>query len=95
MLTHQVATLVEYFQPLGDTPAVSLTQNLPPDIKANILLLGCGDVRNILHTLHHDSEQILQYGSNSPQNANESRDRTLDVTCCDAEAAVIGELLQL
>jgi NADH/NAD ratio-sensing transcriptional regulator Rex len=76
MLAPQIANLVQFFYPVGNTPAVSLTQDLPSNKKADILLLGCGDVRHILFTI---------------QNEQESRDRLpLDVTCCDVDTAVIG-----
>lgn len=41
-----------HFYPVGNTPPLNLTQNLPPEQDANILLLGCGDPRNILYTLY-------------------------------------------
>lgn len=39
------------YSPLGKVPAVSLTNELPPGLNADILLLSCGDVRNILYTI--------------------------------------------
>ncbi|RYP73353.1 hypothetical protein DL770_007803 [Monosporascus sp. CRB-9-2] len=54
MLTPAVINIISYFYPVGNTPAVSLTQALPPRDAADILLLGCGDVRNILFTSHLD-----------------------------------------
>lgn len=41
-----------YFYAVGNTPAVCLTQYLPPDQDAALLLLGCGDARNILFTAY-------------------------------------------
>ncbi|KAK4154968.1 hypothetical protein C8A00DRAFT_42357 [Chaetomidium leptoderma] len=52
MLTPGYANLWQHFYPVGNTPAVCLTQGLPPEKRADILLLGCGDVRNIMFTLH-------------------------------------------
>ncbi|KAK1229256.1 hypothetical protein PQX77_007678 [Marasmius sp. AFHP31] len=46
---------ISFFYPLGNTSAVCLTRDLPPDIPAHILLLGCGDVRNILYTTFSDA----------------------------------------
>ena len=43
-----------FFYPIGNTPAVCLTSELPPEQSAEILLLGCGDVRNILYTAYAD-----------------------------------------
>jgi hypothetical protein len=56
MLTPGYASLWVHFYPIGNTPAVCLTQALPPEKKADILLLGCGDVRNILFTVHSDGK---------------------------------------
>ena len=56
MLHPTFVNLVSFFYPVGNTPAVCLTQDLPRDRKANVLLLGCGDVRNILFTGYSDSE---------------------------------------
>ena len=41
-----------FFYPIGNTAAVSLVQDLSPEEDAKILLLGCGDPRNILYTTH-------------------------------------------
>ncbi|KAF2655008.1 hypothetical protein K491DRAFT_704879 [Lophiostoma macrostomum CBS 122681] len=63
-----------FFYPFGNTPAVCLTQSLPPDQDAAILLLGCGDFRNVLFTAY----------------AGHGACRKLDYTCCDIEAEVIA-----
>ncbi|KAG8720992.1 hypothetical protein FRC08_016462 [Ceratobasidium sp. 394] len=70
------------FYPLGNTPAVSLTQHLSPEQPADILLLGCGDPRNILYTLYSDVTVS-------------SRPRKLDITCCDIEPAVLARNILL
>jgi len=44
-----------FFYPLGNTSAVRLTENLPPEHNADVLLLGCGDARHILHTVYADT----------------------------------------
>ncbi|KAI1157259.1 hypothetical protein F5B18DRAFT_657959 [Nemania serpens] len=41
MLTPAIINIQSFFYPIGNTPAVSLTQSLPPSDPANILLLGC------------------------------------------------------
>jgi hypothetical protein len=43
-----------YFYPIGNTPAVCLTQDLRPEQAADVLLLGCGDPRNVLYTAYAD-----------------------------------------
>jgi hypothetical protein len=40
------------FYPIGNTSAVCLTQDLASEQDADIFLLGCGDPRNVLYTLH-------------------------------------------
>lgn len=43
-----------FFYPIGNTAAICLTQDLSPEQSADILLLGCGDPRNILFTVYAD-----------------------------------------
>jgi hypothetical protein len=53
-----------FFYPVGNTSAVDLTDTLTPEEKADVLLLGCGDPRNILFTVYnqrHDSESATVY----------------------------------
>lgn len=54
MLRNTVVNTVNFFYPIGNTPAVCLTQDLPPEQDASVLLLGCGDARNILFTTYTD-----------------------------------------
>ncbi|KAI6098797.1 hypothetical protein EV401DRAFT_2278628 [Pisolithus croceorrhizus] len=65
------------FYPLGNTSAVCLTEDLPPERNADVLLLGCEDPRHILYTVYADASM-----SDEP--------RKLDVTCCNIEAAVLA-----
>jgi hypothetical protein len=57
-------------------PAVSLTEDLPQGVDADILLLGCGDVRNIIYT------SFVEQGP--PK-------RKLDITACDVDGFTIGK----
>ncbi|KAG8714183.1 hypothetical protein FRC09_017903 [Ceratobasidium sp. 395] len=66
-----------HFYPIGNTTPVCLTQDLSPDQSADILLLGCGDPRNILFTLYADL-------------ISSSRPRSISFTCCDLEPAVLA-----
>ncbi|KAI1476066.1 hypothetical protein F4774DRAFT_262332 [Daldinia eschscholtzii] len=75
MLTPTTIPYFTQFYPIGNTPAVSLTRGLPQGLDADILLLGCGDVRNILYTAY--SERGFPA-------------RKLDITCCDVETAIIA-----
>lgn len=59
MLTATVATVTAFFYPVGNTPAKSLTKSIPPKTPADILLLGCGDVRDILFTSHVNSQCLI------------------------------------
>ncbi|MCJ1276023.1 hypothetical protein MMC21_003828 [Puttea exsequens] len=72
MFTPNFVNIVSFFYPVGNTPAVCLTQDLPGETPARILLLGCGDVRNILFTIYSDDH------------------RAFDITCCDAEVAILA-----
>ncbi|GJE85068.1 DUF4470 and zf-MYND domain-containing protein [Phanerochaete sordida] len=67
-----------FFYPIGNTSPVSLLQHVPPEDDADILLLGCGDPRNILYSL---------YASGEDQTPGK---RKLDFTCCDIEPAIIA-----
>ena len=59
MIRNTVVNTISYFYPLGNTPAVSLTQDLPHGKDADILLLGCGDARNVLFTCFADPNRKL------------------------------------
>ncbi|KAH7317479.1 hypothetical protein B0J17DRAFT_349474 [Rhizoctonia solani] len=72
----------QFFYPIGNTPATSFTHDLSPERSADVLLLGCGDPRNILYTLYYD----LTVG-NVP--------RKMDITCCDVEPAVLARNILL
>lgn len=48
--------IVSFFYPFGNTPAVNFTQDLALETPARILLLGCGDVRNVLFTVYSNSK---------------------------------------
>lgn len=69
-----VLDLTSFFYPIGNTPAICLTKDIPREIPAKLLLLACGDVRNVLYTCYVD------------RNAS----RNLDITCCDIQPAVIA-----
>jgi hypothetical protein len=45
---------MQWFYPIGNTAAASLSQDIPPGKTVNALLLGNGDPRNILFTLYND-----------------------------------------
>ncbi|VDC05361.1 unnamed protein product [Peniophora sp. CBMAI 1063] len=63
-----------FFYPLGNTPAISLTRDIPPRLPASFLLLGCGDPRNVLYTVLCDRQVS----------------RKLDFTCCDWDLGVLA-----
>ena len=54
MLHPPYVSPMQWFFPMGQTSAVSLTQDLPPGKHANVLVLGNGDARNILYTLFNE-----------------------------------------
>ena len=45
------ASPLQSFFPVGGTPACCFTEGLPFAVRADCLLLGCGDPRNILFTI--------------------------------------------
>ncbi|KAH8904777.1 MYND finger family protein [Coniochaeta sp. PMI_546] len=75
MLTPSLIVPITPLYAIGNTPAVSLTRCLPQGLDADILLLGCGDVRHILYTAY--SEQGFP-------------SRKIDVTCCDVQEHVVA-----
>jgi hypothetical protein len=54
MLTPSLVAPITPLYAIGNTPAVSLTRCLPQGVHADILLLGCGDVRHILYTAYSE-----------------------------------------
>ncbi|KAF8472696.1 hypothetical protein BDZ91DRAFT_676670 [Kalaharituber pfeilii] len=79
MLHPAVIRKINFFYPIGNTPAVLLTQSLEPEQPVNALLLGCGDPRSILYTVYSNTSNLpadisLQY----------------DFTCCDLQSAVLA-----
>ncbi|KAF9534667.1 hypothetical protein CPB83DRAFT_802755 [Crepidotus variabilis] len=76
------ATLAKagFFFPIGNTPPSCLTANIAPDIAVELLLLGCGDPRSILYTLHAGLDNAT---------------RKLDFTCCDIEPAILARNILL
>ncbi|KAJ7089705.1 hypothetical protein B0H15DRAFT_267405 [Mycena belliarum] len=74
-MAHPVLWPRLFFYPIGNASAVCLTDSIPAEQSAHVLLLGCGDPRNILYTLHSDPP---------------TKRPALDFTCCDIEPAVIA-----
>ncbi|CAE6445341.1 unnamed protein product [Rhizoctonia solani] len=73
----------QFFYPIGNTAAISLTQDLSPEQSAaDILLLGCGDPRNIIFTLY--SDRLIGQAV-----------RSIDITCCDIEPAILARNILL
>ncbi|KAF7363872.1 hypothetical protein MSAN_01045200 [Mycena sanguinolenta] len=64
-----------YFYAIGNTSAVSLARDVAPDQDISLLLLGCGDPRNVLFTLFSEHETAT---------------RKLDFTCVDYEPAILA-----
>ncbi|KAK3317665.1 MYND finger [Cercophora scortea] len=75
MLTPSPQAVIRPFYAVGNTPATSLTRCIPQGVDADILTLGCGDVRHILYTSY--AEQGF------PK-------RKLDITACDTEENIIA-----
>ncbi|KAK2059172.1 MYND finger [Colletotrichum caudatum] len=80
MFSPTVANYISFFYAVGNTPALNLAKNLPHGVDASLLLLGCGDVRNILHTSYHED------GLPS---------RKLDITINDIDEAILARNILL
>ncbi|WYZ34067.1 hypothetical protein EsH8_I_000343 [Colletotrichum jinshuiense] len=80
MLTPTVANSISFFYAVGNTPAVNLAKGLPHGVDASILLLGCGDVRNILHTAYNEVGLPA---------------RKLDITANDIDEAILARNILL
>ncbi|KAI0708689.1 hypothetical protein C8Q76DRAFT_859847 [Earliella scabrosa] len=63
------------FEPIGNTPAICLTRDIPPEAPADILLLNARDCRHILFTVHNELAQMR---------------RKLDFTCSDTDPGIIA-----
>ncbi|KAJ7623509.1 hypothetical protein FB45DRAFT_1089047 [Roridomyces roridus] len=74
-MSHPTLWPFTYFYPNGNSPAVCLTESLPAEEAAEVLLLGCGDPRSILYTLHVEPP---------------TKRSSLNFTCCDIEPGVIA-----
>lgn len=76
---------VSFLYAFGNTPAKLLIQQVPLYVPtANILLLGCGDPRHVLYTLHCMKE-----------NKGLSAEQRLDVTMCDMEPSILARNIML
>ncbi|XP_044717256.1 MYND finger domain-containing protein [Hirsutella rhossiliensis] len=75
MLTPTVANRLSWLYAVGNTPATSLTRSIPHGQDADILTLGCGDLRNVLFTAYVERGLVP---------------RKLDITCCDYDERIIG-----
>ncbi|KAJ7356563.1 hypothetical protein DFH08DRAFT_1047221, partial [Mycena albidolilacea] len=64
-----------FYYPIGNTSAVSLLRDIAPEEPADLLLLGCGDPRNVLYSIFCEA-----HGSN----------RRLDFTCSDYDLAILA-----
>ncbi|TFY65882.1 hypothetical protein EVG20_g5216 [Dentipellis fragilis] len=86
------------FYPIGNTSPVCLTKDIAPDQSASVLLLGCGDPRNILYTLYASGTDKAICMSRLELLVDQAPDtcmaaavrRMLDFTCCDIDPAVLA-----
>ncbi|KAI1347266.1 hypothetical protein F5Y01DRAFT_329832 [Xylaria sp. FL0043] len=82
-----------FFYPVGHRPAVSLTQSMPPGVPTDLLLLGCGDVRNILFTCHIDGPRRMDITCCDNQKAIIARNILLLTLIIDQEDSQNDSLL--
>ena len=81
MFTPTRVQLNYWFYPTGNTPAVNLLRDIPPsdnkkEENVNLLLLACGDPRNLLFSLWCEQGHAVK--------------RKYIFTCCDIEPAVLA-----
>ncbi|KAK3377040.1 hypothetical protein B0T24DRAFT_665870 [Lasiosphaeria ovina] len=75
MLSPELQASTRPLYAVGNTPAISLTRCLPQGLDADVLLVGCGDVRHLLYTAYAN----LGFPA-----------RRLDITACDVNPHVIA-----
>jgi Domain of unknown function (DUF4470) len=87
MLSPHNSAPEQLFDVFPKATAKSLTQYLSQTgaTPVNCLLLGAGDPGDILYTIMHEDPSI----SRNTQLTVDA-DRRLDITCCDSEAAILG-----
>ncbi|TGO08889.1 hypothetical protein BTUL_0187g00080 [Botrytis tulipae] len=72
-----------FFYPFGNTPAINLLQSRRPvcekDNAVRVLLLGCGDPRNLLFTLWCNKDEAIKW----------------EFMCCDSESAILARNILL
>ena len=93
MLTPVHAVHTRHFYPIGNTPAVSLLGHQPPGTAAaDLLLLGCGDARNILYTVFRNQTGVSHLAGGLVLNfvIDPLKASKLSFTCCDIEPAILG-----
>ena len=56
MLVPFNAAPLKDFDPFPRSPAVCLTESLPSNVNANVLLLSAGDPRHVFHAIHREGE---------------------------------------
>ncbi|KAF7593202.1 hypothetical protein BBP40_011832 [Aspergillus hancockii] len=84
---------LRFFYAVGNTPAVCLTQPLPLDQDAALLLLDCGDARSILFGVYAGLQcesQTLYLSPNQLPLLTKLDGRRFVFTCCDIEAEIIA-----
>jgi hypothetical protein len=83
-----------FFYPIGNTSAVSLLRDIAPEQPANLLLLGCGDPRNVLYSIFCEAPGCkwrIFFLRNWIYSDLHTAERPLDFTCCDIDPAILGE----
>lgn len=78
---------------IGNTSAVCLTRDLPPEQDADMLLLGCGDPRHVLYTIFSESDgcELFYVYVLHLADLGHIASRKLAFTCVDYEPGVLGE----
>ena len=101
MITNNYVSLREWFYPIGNTPAVNILRDVclnltltKPKQDLELLLLACGDPRNILFSIfccEGPRELAFLYKAIVRlKNDFIVNNYTFRFTCCDHEPAILG-----
>ncbi|MCJ1355455.1 MAG: hypothetical protein MMC33_005447 [Icmadophila ericetorum] len=104
MITNTYVSLREWFYPIGNTPAVNLLRHTTFSKKRRnieLLLLACGDPRNILFSLYcqdglREHVNTIHFKASVALTITLTANNcTFNFTCCDHEPAVLARNIVL
>jgi hypothetical protein len=101
MLGATAVNLRYFFYPIGNNPAVNVLQDrfrsapgISDDGPVKVLLLACGDPRNLLFSLWCESSAGMTHAEDDESLSfpisTADKQTKWEFTCCDIDAAVLG-----